>query len=49
MRIDSMKLALPQFASQAEQGSPTAAPGWAPSAVWILLREHARASRKVRA
>jgi hypothetical protein len=47
MRIDSMKYALPRFAAQAERGPSADALGSAPSTVWLLLREHARASRKV--
>jgi hypothetical protein len=50
MRNDPLTLmqCLTNAAAQLEQGTPTAAPGWAPSAVWLLLRKNARASRKVR-
>ena len=50
MRNDSLTLMqlMTLSVSQAEQGTPTVAPGWAPSAVWLLLRHNARRSRKVR-
>ena len=37
--------ALSHSKPQAEQGTPTVAPAWAPSAVWLLLRRNARLSR----
>jgi hypothetical protein len=50
MRNDTLTLMqiLTTSARQEIQGAPAEAAGWAPSAVWLLLRQNARASRKVR-
>jgi hypothetical protein len=46
MRTESLTMYALPLRTQAEQGTPTDAPGWAPSAVWLLLQRNARASRK---
>ena len=50
MRNDALTLVqfLTNAAARQPRDTPTAAAGWAPSAVWLLLRQNARASRKVR-
>jgi hypothetical protein len=47
MRNDTLTLMqiLTTSARQEIQGAPAEAAGWAPSAVWLLLRQNARASR----